>query len=236
MARTRPARLVLPLLIGLACSGGIARAAEVSFATVLPNGALYRAPVESMQAARFRNIVRQHTDFSCGAAALATLLKYGYDLNVDEATVLAGLMGVANSDTVRKQGFSLLDVKRYVDDLGLRGRGYRITETRLLTVRVPTIALIQTNGYRHFVVLKLIDHGRVEIADPALGNTSMSLAQFMQIWPSRALFAVIGSGFDRNTVLLQPQRTPSARALYARSGSLTDAELLDFGFTGADLF
>jgi predicted double-glycine peptidase len=235
VSRTRLACLLLPLLAGIAGSGS-ARAAEVSFAAVLPNGSLYHAPIESMQAARFRNIVRQHTDFSCGAAALATLLKYGYDLNVDEATVLAGLMGVANPETVRKQGFSLLDIKHYVDDLGLRGRGYRITETRLLTVRVPTLVLIQTNGYRHFVVLKRIDQGRVEIADPALGNTNMSLAQFMQIWPSRALFAVIGSGFDRNTALLQPQRTPSARALYARSGPLTDSELLDFGFTSADLF
>ncbi|TAN08337.1 MAG: peptidase [Rhodanobacteraceae bacterium] len=236
MSRFPPARLILSLLAGIVCTAGIAHAAGIAFAAVLPNGKLYRAPVESMQAARFRNIVRQHTDFSCGAAALATLLKYGYDLNVDEATVLAGLMGVADPEQVRKQGFSLLDIKHYVDDLGLRGRGYRITETRLLTVRVPTIVLIQTNGYRHFVVLKLIDHGRVEIADPALGNTSMSLAQFMQVWPSRALFAVIGSGFDRNTVLLQPQRTPSARELYARSGPLTDSELLDFGFTSADLF
>jgi predicted double-glycine peptidase len=235
VSRTRLACLLLPLLAGIAGSGS-ARAAEVSFAAVLPICSLYLAPIESMQAARFRYIVRQHTVFSCGAAALATLLKYGYDLNVDEATVLAGLMGVANPETVRKQGFSLLDIKHYVDDLGLRGRGYRITETRLLTVRVPTLVLIQTNGYRHFVVLKRIDQGRVEIADPALGNTNMSLAQFMQIWPSRALFAVIGSGFDRNTALLQPQRTPSARALYARSGPLTDSELLDFGFTSADLF
>lgn len=228
--------LLLPLLFSAVSATTGARAAEVGFGGVLPNGQIYRAPVESMQEARYRNIVRQHTDFSCGAAALATLLRYGYDLDVDEATVLAGLMGVADPEVVRKKGFSLLDIKHYVDDLGLRGRGYRITESRLLSMRVPTIALIQTNGYRHFVVLKRIDNGRVEIADPALGNTNLPLADFMRIWPSRALFAVIGSGFDRNTVLLQPQRTPSARALYARSGPLTDSELLDFGFTSADLF
>jgi predicted double-glycine peptidase len=224
------------MLFGIAATGGAAQAGEVSFAGVLPNGHLYKASVESMQEARFRHIVRQHTDFSCGAAALATLLRYGYHLQVDEATVLAGLMGVADPEEVRKNGFSLLDIKRYVLSLGLRGRGYRISEARLQTVRVPTIVLIETNGYRHFVVLKRIEGEVVEIADPVLGNTNLPLAKFMQAWPSRALFAVVGSGFDRNTVLLESQRTPSARALYSRSGPLTDTELLDFGFTSADLF
>ena len=49
------------------------------------------------------------------------------------------------------------------------------------------------------------------------------------------MFVVIGSGFDRHTVLLQPVAHPSARKLFARQGPLTDAELLDFGFTHADL-
>lgn len=236
MSMPRPAKLILSLLFGLAATGGVARAGDVGFAGVLPNGQVYTATVESMQEARFRHVVRQHTDFSCGAAALATLLRYGYGLDVDEATVLAGLMGVANPDEVRKNGFSLLDIKHYAESLGLRGRGYRVTESRLQSLRVPTIVLIETNGYRHFVVLKKIEGQLVEIADPALGNKNLPIAEFMKMWPSRALFAVIGSGFDRNTVLLDSQRTPSARALYARSGPLTDAELLDFGFTNADLF
>ncbi|MNV67391.1 hypothetical protein D3C71_1601930 [compost metagenome] len=50
------------------------------------------------------------------------------------------------------------------------------------------------------------------------------------------MFVVIGSDFDRNTVLLQPGERPSARSLYARQGPITDAELVDFGFTHADLF
>lgn len=236
MSRTRATSLLMPLLIGLACTSGPARAGDVGFAGVLGNGQVYTATVESMQEARFRHIVRQHTDFSCGAAALATLLRHGYGLDVDEATVLAGLMGVADPEEVRKNGFSLLDIKHYVESLGMRGRGYRITEARLRVLRVPTIVLIETNGYRHFVVLKRIEGQVVEVADPALGNTNLALPDFLKMWPSRALFAVIGSGFNRNTVLLESRRTPSARALYARSGPLTEAELLDFGFTSADLF
>jgi predicted double-glycine peptidase len=33
---------------------------------------------------RYRNVVRQHTDYSCGAAALATILRHAYHLQTDE--------------------------------------------------------------------------------------------------------------------------------------------------------
>src|SRR5690606_24300657 len=51
-----------------------ALSAEVGFSGVLPNGALYTQPVESMREQRFKYLVRQQTDYSCGAASLATIL------------------------------------------------------------------------------------------------------------------------------------------------------------------
>ena len=181
-------------------------------------------------------MVRQHTDYSCGAAALATILRYAYHLNVDETTVIEGMMGVADTELVKQRGFSLLDIKHYVASLGMRGRGYHITEARLRSLHVPGLVLMDVRGFRHFVVLKQVYNDTVEIADPILGNRSIPLIDFVKAWPSRAVFVVIGNDFDRNTVLLQPTDRPSARALFARQGSITDAELLDFGFTHADLF
>ena len=133
-------------------------------------------------------------------------------------------------------GFSLLDIKRYVESLGMRGRGYRVNEEKLRSLRVPSLVLMDVNGFRHFVVLKQVRDELVEIGDPILGNRVVPLPEFLDAWPSRAVFVVIGSDFDRNTVLLEPTTRPSARALYARQGPLTDAELLDFGFSHADLF
>ncbi|MBE2210847.1 MAG: C39 family peptidase [Xanthomonadaceae bacterium] len=213
-----------------------ARADGNQFAGVLPNGPVLTKNVESMQAARYRNLVRQQTDYSCGAASLATILRYAYGLNVDETTVIEGMMGVADPAVVQERGFSLLDIKRYVETLGMRGRGYRVDEERLGTLRVPGLILMDVAGFRHFVVLKRIDDGLVEVGDPILGNRRIPMKEFLEAWPSRAVFVVIGSDFDRNTVLLQPSARPSARALYARQGPITDAELLDFGFTHADLF
>ncbi len=221
---------------GLALLGDRLHAADVRFAGVLPNGALYSGPVESMHEGRFRNMVRQHTDYSCGAAALATILRYAYHLNVDETQVIQGMMGVADTELVRQRGFSMLDIKHYVESLGMRGRGYRVDEARLRSLRVPGLVLMDIRGFRHFVVLKQVRGDTVELADPMLGNRQMSVTDFVKTWPSRAIFVVIGNDFDRNTALLQPTRQPSARALFARQGPITDAELIDFGFTHADLF
>jgi predicted double-glycine peptidase len=223
------------VLLSLAYAHGV-RAGEIRFDGVLPNGASYTTPVESMQAARYRNMVRQHTDYSCGAAALATILRYGYRLDVDETTVIQGMMGVSDPAIVRQRGFSLLDIKHYVELLSMRGRGYRVDEARLRTLRIPGLVLMNVNGFTHFVVLKLVHNDTVELADPILGNRSLPLADFIKSWPSHVVFVVIGSDFDRNTVLLQPVTKPSARALFARQGPITNAELLDFGFTNADLF
>ncbi len=226
-------RLLCVLLLLLPV--GRLQAGDVAFSGVLPNGGLFTQQVESMQERKFRNLVRQHTDYSCGAAALATILRYAYNLEADEATVIEGMMGVSDPELVHQRGFSLLDIKRYVESLGMRGRGYRVNEERLRSLRVPGLVLMDVRGFRHFVVLKQVRGDVVDLADPILGNRSISVEEFLQSWPSRAVFIVIGSDFNRNTVLLQPGERPSARSLYARQGPITEAELVDFGFTHADL-
>ena len=217
-------------------SSGTAAAANVRFAGVLPHGQVIDKPVESMLEHRYRNVVRQQFDFSCGAAALATLLRYAYGLRLDEATVLAGMWGVSDPELVRTRGFSLLEMKEYLARLGYRGRGYEIDLSRLGRINVPTIVLMDINGYQHFVVLKTVADGYVHVADPALGNRRYRVEEFIKSWPSQTVFAVIGPGFDRQTVLLDDTDIPSSGDLHKRSGGVPTAELLDFGFKHADLF
>lgn len=212
------------------------QAANVQFAGILPHGQVMEKPVESMLERRYRNVVRQQFDFSCGAAALATLLKHAYGLNLDEATVLAGMWGVSDHEQVRTRGFSLLEMKHYLDRLGYRGRGYEIDLARLGRISVPTIVLMDVNGYQHFVVLKSARDGYVHVADPALGNRRYTTEEFIEAWPSQTVFAVIGPGFDRQTVLLEGSNIPSSGDLHERSGRVPTSDLLDFGFKHADLF
>lgn len=236
MSRLPSLTAALAGLLAVVAPVGQPGAAEVAFSGVLPNGMLYSRNVESMHEARFSNVVRQKTDYSCGAAALATILRHAYHLDADEHTVIQGMLGVSDPELVAQRGFSLLDIKRYIESLGMRGRGYRVSEDRMRSLRVPGLVLMDVRGFRHFVVLKQVVNDYVEIADPILGNRSVPVEEFLEAWPSRAVFVVIGTDFDRNTVLLEPTSRPSARALLARQAAISDADLLDFGFTHADLF
>lgn len=189
--------------------------------------------ITSMRERRYTHIVPQNTDFSCGAAALATILKYAYGRDVGEEEIIHGLLEVSDPEIVRVKGFSLLDIKHYAEKIGMRGRGYRIAMEQLETLRAPTIALMDIRGYKHFVVIAKATADKVYIADPALGNRIIDKKTFGSEW-NGMVFAVFGQGFDRNSVLLNPPGPLTVRNLVNTFRPLTDAELLDFGFAHAD--
>lgn len=201
---------------------------------ILPDGAMIHKRVISMRERRYLNMVPQQTDFSCGAAALATIIKYAYGRDVTEEAVIDGLLQVSDPDLVRQKGFSLLDIKHYVEKIGMRGRGYQIGLEQLQYARIPMIALLDMKGYKHFVVISKTTDNKVYIADPALGNRIVDVQQFSKEW-NGLVFAIIGQGFERNSVLFNPPEPLTVRNKINTFKPLTDAELLDFGFIHADL-
>jgi predicted double-glycine peptidase len=210
------------------------QAAEMRLGNILPDGAMVHKTVVSMRERRYLNMVPQETDFSCGAASLATIMKYAYGRNVTEEEVIDGLMKVSDIELVRQKGFSLLDIKHYAEQLGMRGRGYKIGLEQLQFAKIPMIALLDMRGYKHFVVISKTTRDKVYIADPSLGNRIVDIKQFSKEW-NGLVFAVIGQGFDRNSVLFNPPEPLTARNKINAFHPLTDAELLDFGFIHADL-
>ena len=104
------------------CVGGVVAAAQMPL-SVLPGGAVVYKPIQSMLERKFADLVQQKTDFSCGAAALATILRQAYWLDVDEEQIIVGMLAHSEQDLVRVQGFSMLDMKRYVESIGMRARG-----------------------------------------------------------------------------------------------------------------
>jgi len=222
--------------VALMCMAGVHSAigGEIRFDGVIPGAGIVTRHVRSMQEIRYADLIRQETDFSCGAAALATILRYAYQRNVTEKDVLEGMMAISDPAVVRQRGFSLLDMKRYVKTLGMRGRGYRVGMKGVRLLKVPTIILLDIRGYKHFVVLKKVVGDDVFLADPALGNKVIPISDLENNWNGIA-FAVIGRGFDHHTVLLKPRGVPTVRR-FQLEAPLTDADLLDFGFSHADLF
>lgn len=139
-------------------------------------------PVQSLAERRFGTTIKQQYDFSCGSAALATLLSYHYEDPVAENVVFKAMYEGGNKDVIRKAGFSMLDMKRYLEQRGYRADGFRFSLDVLGTLRVPAIALLDDDGYKHFVVVKGLAPDQVILGDPARGARSMTRDKFMQHW------------------------------------------------------
>lgn len=211
-----------------------AYAAEIRFAA-LPGGNLAYKQVVSIRERRFQDLVEQKTDFSCGAAAMATILNKAYGWNLEEDDVIRGMLANADPEVVRTQGFSMLDMKRYAESLGLRARGYRIEPDKLEGLRVPSIVLLDVRGYKHFVILQRTFKGYVYLGDSVLGHKKMPLDEFTRGW-NGIIFALIGPGYDRNNALLSPPEPLTAKNRIHTFSPVKDAELMDFGFIQSDFF
>lgn len=185
--------------------------------------------VRSWTAMKFDNLVHQRTDFSCGAAVLATIFNYGFGHHTTEQQVLVNMLKVADPDIVRDKGFSLLDMKNYAKAVGLVGEGFKVDYAAVGQLKVPAIALLNIRGYKHFVIVRKADAERVSIGDPALGNRVMSRPEFERAW-NQVLFVIIGKGFDPKTVLLNPPQPLSAKRLYDQRSPIVNAEASEFGF------
>ena len=150
----------------------------------------YSLHVTSLREARFRNTIRQKYDFSCGSAAVATLLSYQYGFPVDEQAAFVQMYAHGDRQKIRREGFSLLDIKRFLQSNGFDADGFQLPLEKLQLEMVPAIALIDEKGYHHFVVIKGLRGGRVLVGDPAVGTRSLSVAKFDRMWKSKVLFVI----------------------------------------------
>lgn len=144
-------------------------------------------PVRSLLETRRERVVVQKWDLSCGAAALATLLNHQHGDKVSEREIATALMQrkeyLADPTRVRvQQGFSLLDLKRYVDARGFEGAGYGRLELADLIEQAPVLVPLNLYGYNHFVVFRGMRANRVLLADPAWGNRTMQVQAFEDAW------------------------------------------------------
>jgi len=182
----RPTKLIACICLA-AGQASVANASSVW----LPDGqGVFNAPITSMQELKFSQVVRQQYDFSCGSAALATLLTYHYDKQTKEQDAFGAMYAAGDKEKIATAGFSLLDMKNYLESIGYQADGYQSSLDTLAQAGVPAIALINYRGYRHFVVVKGIQNGEVLIGDPALGLKFMPRAEFESLWDNGVLFII----------------------------------------------
>ena len=159
-----------------------ARAGGIFLGPMQLGGAGVTVHVQSFRARKFTDTVRQAHDYSCGSAALATLLTYAYGIPVTEQAIFRSMITHGNRAQIERLGFSLLDLKEYLKRHGLQAGGFRAPLAKLAQVGVPAIVLIDHEGYRHFVVVRGIEGGLVLVSDPSLGTRTIPVSRFMGQW------------------------------------------------------
>jgi predicted double-glycine peptidase len=147
--------------------------------------------MEPFSELKYRNITRQAFDYSCGSAALVTIMTYHLGLDVTEQQAMEGMLERGEKEKIiARRGFSLLDMKRYVASLNVESAGFRAEVKDLLSLEHPAIVPIDYAGAKHFVVLRGVRDGIVYIADPSAGNIVFSLKEFTTLWDRNTLFII----------------------------------------------
>ena len=181
----KPTRCLMPALLATMLQG--AAAVELPLA-----GARFSVPVSNLKQLRFAATLRQQYDFSCGSAALATLLTHHYGYPVNEQRVFEQMFIHGDQNKIRKEGFSMLDMKRFLAANGFRADGFQLPLQKLVEAGLPAIVLVSDRGYHHFVVIKGIAQCRILLGDPSRGARAMAQAEFEAIWVSKLLFVIHG--------------------------------------------
>jgi len=146
--------------------------------------------VRSWKELRDQNVVLQGFDYSCGAGALATLMRYYFGDDVSEEEILLGILGAMSREDVEdreRNGLSLLDLKVCAEQMGYQAEGVRLKYASLPQLKGPVVIHLENKEYRHFAVLKGVRGDRVYLADPSRGNIRISMDRFAKEWSGIAL-------------------------------------------------
>jgi predicted double-glycine peptidase len=149
--------------------------------------------VWSLRELKVRSVVLQKYDFSCGSAAIATLLTYHYGNPISEEVAFRAMFNDGNQQKIQQEGFSLLDMKRFLEANGYLADGFEVSLDEVVNAGIPAIVLIVDNGYYHFVVVKGMRDNKVLLGDPAVGLRVVPRQQFEASWSNRIVFVIHGA-------------------------------------------
>lgn len=160
-----------------------------------------RQPV-SMRELRAGATQIQSHEYTCGAAALATVLT-SLGKPMTEKEVLDSIFSDTIPVRMNEQGEAEIPPLTAADlQKGARKAGFKVVSLQaadgrealeVLAKLRPIICRIYLyEEFLHFVVVRGIDNGWVSLSDPAYGNVRVPVSQFDKVWKSgdRVLLAV----------------------------------------------
>jgi uncharacterized protein len=144
---------------------------------------------------KFAYTVRQRRDFTCGAAALATILKYHYGMPVTEEMIfwmIANRYKLEELKNKAENGFSFEDLIYVAGKLGFESQAAVVGIAELQKLNGPVILQLKLKRFEHFAVLRKKTDELAYMSDPVTGQTTLNNAEFktefkgpvLAIWPS----------------------------------------------------
>jgi len=154
---------------------------------------------------KYQNVIMQEKDYSCGAASVATVLKYFWGKEVSEADVLIALERSLKPQALKdrvENGLTMADLKIVSERLGYDAAVGKLPSVeKLREAKIPLVVAIKVEkDLSHFVVYRGEANGFVYLADPVLGNIRMSESEFARIWQDHAVFVVTLPGKTSSAV------------------------------------
>jgi ABC-type bacteriocin/lantibiotic exporter with double-glycine peptidase domain len=128
-------------------------------------------------------IVLQHSEEDCGAAALATIAKhYGRTLTLNRVREAVG---------TGSRGTTLLGLKRGAEALGFHSRQVKATPQLINQLdQTPLPAIIHWKGY-HWIVLYGQKGNKYVIADPGVGIRYLTQQELMTGWSNGVMLLLL---------------------------------------------
>ncbi len=202
--RPRCNRILFGTILAVCCSLGVAR--ELHAQTKPPvrtpvrdETQAFRRYTRSWLEIRNHNIVMQQRDYSCGAAALATLIRYHWGDDMTETRLLEEVLKMLTDEEMKeriKNGLSLTDLRKLAVRMGYSSTIGKLSFDKLKDSKIPLIVGIVVNGFDHFVVYRGTDGYYVYLADPARGNVRTPIPQFLEQWQKNAVLVVVKPKVD----------------------------------------
>lgn len=181
------------LILSARCLGrglGLAPGHAHADVSMIAGGANLSVGVTSFKDRKFERVIRQHYDYSCGSAAVATLLTYHLERPTTEREAFDRMYELGDKERIQREGFSLYEMKLFLESLGYAADGFRIGFEKVASVGVPVIVMIELNVYKHFVLVKGVRDGWALVADPAFGLKKWKGPELEAALASDVIFAI----------------------------------------------
>ena len=166
---------------------GLFLAGSASALDYFPSRGSYNVEVKSYQEQLFGDVYRQQYDFSCGSAAVASLLSFHYGIEASENAIFEYMFKNGDREKIEEQGFSMLDMKDYLRSIGLNAEGYNIPIEIFRKIQIPAITIVNFDGYMHFVVIKGINSKNIILGDPSRGTLVLPIEEFKPYYKNAVL-------------------------------------------------